>query len=204
MGIKATRGRLNVSKASPNDLLNFLIEKFQTLIDQLKEEQKARVKAEYELYELKAQQPVNSDAPEETIKKLRIAIQRKDATISVLEQKLMRANNELEGERQKSHSLEEAIKALTEGVASKDTEMTLFIKKVEELTERKNRLQKECINLREENKGLVQANASLESEMDECRKQYMKTQEEARGKVDELRNLLKKNSALIKQMNVRL
>jgi chromosome segregation ATPase len=229
LGIRSERPKLDVSKATPGDLLDYLIEKFHTIIsklqcnkvDQLKEEEKAKLKAEYEVYELKQtlqkellkQEQVLKKSQEEISKLDPLSVRtekesinqdlnRKDVIIKGMEQKFEEMVGELERERQKSRNLKNTIKELTDSISAKDNEAAKFERKLEELIERKNKLQKECSTLKDENKTLSQTNNTLEAKYEELKKNADKAEESSRKRVDELRTALKKNSALLKQVTV--
>jgi len=193
------------------------------MVDQLKEEEKAKLKAEYEVYELKQtlqkelvkQEQVLKKSQEEISKldplsartenqSINQDLHRKDVIIKGMEQRLEEFAGELEREKQRSRQLENTIKELTDSISAKNNEATMFERKLEELIERKNKLQKECSALRSENKILSQTNSALETKCEELKKNTEKVGESSRERVDELRTALKKNSALLKQVTVLL
>jgi chromosome segregation ATPase len=194
LGIKDSRPGFNTAQASIGDLLNYLIEKFHFLIsilyltrvEQLKEEQKAKVRAEYEVYELKKGNRGNT------------------STNQAINTNIRKLSQELEKMRQSYSELEQSYKELTKGITSKNDETILFSKKLEELIKKKNRLQKECSSLREENRILVQENNGLETGMEALKKQSSEIQKESKKSTEELRNALKKNSTLTKQITASL
>eukprot|EP00826_Nyctotherus_ovalis_P038325 TRINITY_DN3584_c0_g6_i2.p1 TRINITY_DN3584_c0_g6~~TRINITY_DN3584_c0_g6_i2.p1 ORF type:complete len:253 (+),score=78.93 TRINITY_DN3584_c0_g6_i2:354-1112(+) len=219
---------MDVSKASPSDLLDYLIEKFHAVIstapqplDQLKAEERARLRAEYEVHELKQMLQKELVKQEQVLKKSQEEISkmdplssrtaqesamqdlnRKEIIIKGMEQRLKKVVEELERERQKSKSLENTIRELTDSIAAKDNEGAMCEQKLEELIDRKNKVQKDYAALKSENKTLLQANAALEAKCEELKKNAEKVGDSSRERIDELRAALKKNSALLKQVAV--
>ena len=107
---------------------------------QLKETQKAKVRVNYELHELKQ----SMERTQSNGKGIFVSNKdNNDSIINSLKEKIKKLSENIEKEKQDRCTVEESLRALTKGIESKDNETILFTKRLEELTQRKNKLQKE-------------------------------------------------------------
>lgn len=172
-------------------------------LEQLKDEQKMRVRAELEVCELKQiiqkSQPNTSQLNDNGLK---LSEENKISIIALLNKKVAKLTQELDKEKLSYQRLDESFRELIEGINSKNNETALFMKKLEEIIQKKNKLLKDCNNLREANKTLMQENSLLETEKEELKRQFEDMQKEAKTNIEKLRTALRKNAALTKQITV--